>query len=78
MITEGLLDIIFGLLKAPFELIGSFGFDLSEIAILGDVLKYGIWIIGSDLFALFISVVFGYYTLRLGIGIVEWAWNLMH
>lgn len=77
MITEGLLDLIFGLIKAPFSLLGVFNLNLSEVAVLGDILKFGVWIIGADLFALFIGMIFGYYTLRLSIGAVEWVWNLI-
>lgn len=77
MITEGLLDLIFGLIKAPFSLLGVFNLNLSEVAVLGDILKFGVWVIGADLFALFIGMIFGYYTLRLSIGAVEWVWNLI-
>lgn len=77
MIIEFFLNLIFGLFDKLLLGIQVLTLPLNFVNVLGDITIYGCWILGSDLFVLFIGVVSSFFLLRLSIGFVEWAYHLI-
>ena len=57
MIVSSLLDLFFSLMLGLFSGLDFVGLPLSWLNGLQNILAYGVWIVGADLMAVFISVI---------------------
>lgn len=76
-----LLELIFNLVFLPIDgflyTVQGLTLPLNLITVLGNITTYGCWVMGSDLFILFITLIFTFYALRFTISLVEWVWHLI-
>lgn len=77
MIVEGLVElctsVLFGLfstlevVKLPVELLG----------VLSTILQYGVWVVGADVMAIVFASVFGWWSIKMTVGLVIFIWDLL-
>lgn len=77
MIVSGLLGLFFDVFSDLLSGLNMAGLPADTINVLSDILMYGVWIIGPDLFAIFLSCVTGWWGVKFGVGLVLWVWELL-
>lgn len=77
MLIELLFNIIFLPIEGLLSAFSAVSLPLDLITVLSNITSYGCWVLGSDLFILFITLVFSFYALRLSVGVAEWLWHLL-
>ena len=77
MIVETIVDIFFNSLLGFFNGLELIGLPFQLINTLSTILVYGVWIVGADIMALFISMVVSWWVIKLTIGLVLWIWELL-
>lgn len=77
MIVESMVDLFFGLLR---NLLGGFeiiGLPYQYINVLNTITAYGVWIIGADVMAIFVTTIIAWWTIKLAVGLFVWVWELL-
>lgn len=77
MIVETVVDFFFAMMSTAFQGMEIIGLPYQVINTLQTILVYGTWIVGADILALFVSMVVGWWALKLGVGLVVFIWELL-
>lgn len=77
MIIEALSNIVFWLFGLMFDGFSIVTLPLNLVSVLVDILKYGIWVMGLDLFVITWTCIFGWLFAKLAIGLVLFIWRLL-
>lgn len=77
MIVQNVVDLFFSVLGMAFSGLEIIGLPLQYINTLQTILVYGVWVVGADIMALFVSMVVGWWTIKLAVGLVVWLWELL-
>lgn len=77
MIVSGLIDLVCSILKGLLSLADKLHIPVDAINVIGQITKYGCWIVGADFMALFFGVVISMYTIKFSIGVIEWVWKML-
>lgn len=75
MIVEGLVAIFLNILRTAFQGFEAVGLPLQAINALQTIIVYGIWIVGADIVALFVTSVVFWWTTKFSVGLVVWIWD---
>lgn len=75
MIGEMLIDLFFGILRTAFSSFELMHLPTDLISTLGNILVYGVWVVGVDIMALFVSSVLFWWTFKMSIGLIVWVWD---
>lgn len=74
MIVSGLAGLFYKILLWALSGMEFVGLPFALINALQTILVYGVWIVGADILALFISTVVGWWTIKFTVGVVLWVW----
>lgn len=77
MIVQSVVDLFFAVLGNAFGALEVIGLPLQYINTLQTILVYGVWVVGADIMALFVTMVVGWWTVKLAVGLVVWLWELL-
>lgn len=77
MIIEGLSNIVFWLFGLIFDAFSIVTLPANLISALLTIIKYGIWIVGLDLWVIFWSCVIGWLVFKFTAGLVLFIWRLL-
>ena len=77
MIVQSVVDLFFTVLGNAFGALEFIGLPLQYINTLQTILVYGVWVVGADIMALFVTMVVGWWTVKLAVGLVVWLWELL-
>lgn len=77
MIAKTLVDLFLGMLRVAFEGFEIVGLPYQVINTLSTITVYGIWIVGADILGIFVSMIIGWWTVKLVVGLVVWIWELL-
>lgn len=77
MIGETLIDMTLGLFGLLFSGLEFINLPLEFVSVLTNILAYGVWIVGLDIMALFVSSVLLWWGVHLSIGLAVWVWKLL-
>lgn len=77
MIVQTIVDFFFNTFSLAFSGLEIIGLPLSYINTLQSILCYGVWVVGADLIAIFVSMVVGWWTIKLAVGLIVWVWELL-
>lgn len=77
MIVESVLGLFFSVLRLALSGFEIIGLPYQYINVLSTIMSYGIWIVGVDVMAIFISCVVGWWAIKFTVGLVIWIWELL-
>lgn len=77
MIVEGIVGFFFEVLAFAFSGLEVIGLPFDVINTLQTVLVYGVWVVGADILAIFVSLVVTWWLLKFAVGFVVWLWELL-
>lgn len=77
MIVEGLVGLFFDMLSLAFRGMEIVGLPFQLISVLQTILCYGVWIVGADIMAIFVSLVVGWWAVKFSVGLLVWLWELL-
>lgn len=77
MIVGTLVDLFIGILRAALSGFEIVGLPLQYINTLNTILVYGVWIVGVDIMAIFVSTVVFWWAVKLAVGLIVWLWELL-
>ncbi len=77
LIISGLIDLVCNILKGLLSLADKLNIPTDAINVIGQITKYGCWIVGADFMALFFGVVIAMYSIKFSIGVIEWLWKML-
>lgn len=77
MIVESVIDLFFSILRSTFAGMEVIGLPMQVINTLQTILVYGIWIVGADIMAIFVSLIVSWWAIKLTVGFVIWLWELL-
>lgn len=77
MIVESLIDFFFRILSMAFSGLEIIGLPLQYINSLQTLFVYGTWVVGADILAIFTTMIVGWWTIKLTVGLVLWIWELL-
>ena len=75
MIGETLIDLFFGIFRFAFGAFEFFNLPTQLVSTLETILVYGVWVVGVDIMALFVSSVLFWWTFKMSIGLIVWVWE---
>lgn len=77
MIVEGLTGLVSWLVGQIFSGLESSAIPTDMIAPLLNIMKFGVWVLGADLYMIVITVIFGWLFFKLTSGIVLFIYRLI-
>ena len=77
MIFNGLADVVFWLFSLIFDGFSIVALPLNTITAVINIMKYGIWIMGVDLFVITWSCIIFWLTFKFSAGLVLFIWRLL-
>lgn len=77
MIVEKLFDVILWLVSLIFDGLSLIALPTNYITVLLNIMKYGVWVMGLDLFVIFWSCILFWITFKLGAGLILFIWRLL-
>lgn len=77
MIVEGVLGLFFSVVRLAFSGFEIVGLPFQFINVLSTILSYGIWIVGADVFGIFLATIVSWWVIKFTIGLVLWIWELL-
>lgn len=77
MIVGSLVDLFLGIIRGALSGFEIIGLPLQYINTLNTILVYGVWIVGIDIMALFVSTVVFWWSIKLIVGLIVWLWELL-
>lgn len=77
MIVGTLVDLFLGIIRGALSGFEIIGLPFQYINTLNTILVYGVWIVGVDIMALFVSTIVFWWTLKLIVGLIVWLWELL-
>lgn len=77
MIVESIIDLFFNSLTLAFHGMEIVGLPFQVISVLQTILCYGVWIVGADIMAIFVSLIVGWWVVKFTVGLVIWLWELL-
>lgn len=75
MIIKGFINIVLGLLRVLFSAFQLVDLPFSLISVLASILAYGVWVVGADVMAIFVTSVTFWWGVNWSVKIFEWIWN---
>lgn len=75
MIGEALIDFFFDLLRFAFAGFEFVGLPTQLVSTLTTITTYGVWVVGADIMALFVSSILFWWTFKMSIGLIVWVWE---
>jgi len=77
MIVETVVDLFFSMLSLAFSGLEIVGLPYQVINTLATISVYGVWIVGADILAIFVSLIVGWWLIKFVVGMVVWLWELL-
>lgn len=77
MVVEALSDIVFWFIGLLFDGFSIISLPTNLITAVVDIMKYGIWILGLDLFVIVWSSIIFWIMFKLSAGILLFVWRLL-
>lgn len=77
MIIQAIIDMAVSLLCGLFDNVNMPDLPFELLEPIGDIVGVGMWVIGKDLFLMMIGSFMFWITLKLTLGIILWAYNLI-
>lgn len=77
MIGEVLIDSFLGTFRLLLGAVEFMSLPVNLIAVLGNILAYGNWIVGLDIMVLFTASVVFWWGVHLSIGLAVWLWRML-
>ena len=77
MIVESLIDVFFNIFTFLFSGMEFIKIPIEFIGTLSTILCYGIWIVGLDIFSLFVSMIIGWWLIKFTVGLAVFIWELL-
>lgn len=77
MIVEGVVGLFFSIFRTFLSGLEIVHLPYQFINVLSTILSYGIWIVGADVFGLFITSVVSWWVIKFTVGLVIWIWELL-
>lgn len=75
MIVESVCSFAAAILKGLFGLIEIWTLPFDLIGVLTEILRYGVWVVGSDVLLLFTGSVFLWWTVKASVGVAIWIYD---
>lgn len=77
MIVETVVDLFFSMLSLAFSGLEIVGLPYQVINTLATISVYGVWIVGADILAIFVSLIVSWWLIKFVVGMVVWLWELL-
>lgn len=77
MILNGLTDLSTWFISLVFSGFQAISLPANLISVLIDIMKFGSWVIGSDLLAIVFGTIFGWLAFKLTAGLIIFIWELI-
>ena len=77
MIVESVVNLFFRLFLGFFGGLEFVKLPTELINALQSILVYGVWVVGADLFALFVGTIVAWWIIKFTIGLVVFVWELL-
>ena len=77
MIVEGLVDYFLSILRLALSGFEIIGLPFQVIDTLQTIMVYGIWIVGLDIMAIFVTTIISWWSIKLLVGVIIWLWELL-
>lgn len=75
MIIESMASLAVGILSSILSLINVFELPFDLIWVLGNILCYGSWVVGSDVLLLYVGCVSFWIGTRFSVGLAIWVYD---
>ena len=77
MIVDGLLNLTMWFIELLFSGFSAISLPINLVSVLVTILKYGAWVIGSDLVVIIFTTIIFWLTFKLGAGLILFIWRLL-
>lgn len=77
MIVEGLTGLTMWFIELVFTGFQAVSLPANLVSVVLDIMKYGAWVMGGDLVAIFFATVFGWMSFKFTAGLLVWLWELL-
>lgn len=77
MIIEGLTGLATWLIGNIFELFQIVNIPTNLVATLLDFMKFGVWVLGGDVYLIVMSTIIGWLVFKLAAGVILFIWRLL-